>query len=302
MSFFKNLDKYKIILASKSPRRQHLLADLGIDFEIETREVEEVYPESLAAEKVPEYLAKLKAAPFLNELNSDKLVITSDTVVCVGDEILGKPGDHHTEIHAILAEYGLPSEFPDEVESYANSLDTSIKQEEILKRKDLRKTLTCTIDPRDAKDFDDALSFEILDNGNYSIGIHIADVSHYLKPDTILEQEAYERATSVYLVDRVVPMLPEVLSNNACSLRPLEDKYTFSAIFEMDKNGSVKNQWFGRTVINSNERFAYEEAQHIIETGKGLIPESVSIRNKAYSVSEETVYAISTLNSLAKKM
>lgn len=217
-------------------------------------------------------------------------------------EILGKPGDHHTEIHAILAEYGLPSEFPDEVESYANSLDTSIKEEEVLKRKDLREILTCTIDPRDAKDFDDALSFEILDNGNFSIGIHIADVSHYLKPDTILEQEAYERATSVYLVDRVVPMLPEVLSNNACSLRPLEDKYTFSAIFEMDKNGSVKNQWFGRTVINSNERFAYEEAQHIIETGKGLIPESVSIREKAYSVSEETVYAINTLNSLAKKM
>ena len=176
----------------------------------------------------------------------------------------------------------MPSEFPDEVESYANSLDTSIKEEEVLKRKDLREILTCTIDPRDAKDFDDALSFEILDNGNFSIGIHIADVSHYLKPDTILEQEAYERATSVYLVDRVVPMLPEVLSNNACSLRPLEDKYTFSAIFEMDKKGSVKNQWFGRTVINSNERFAYEEAQHIIETGKGLIPESVSIREKAY--------------------
>ena len=217
-------------------------------------------------------------------------------------EVLGKPGDHHTEIHAILAEYGLPSEFPVEVEDYANSLDTSIKQEEILKRKDVRKLLTFTIDPKDAKDFDDALSFEVLENGNFSIGIHIADVSHYLKPDTILEQEAYERATSVYLVDRVVPMLPEILSNNACSLRPHEDKYTFSAIFEMNEHCLVKNQWFGRTVINSNERFAYEEAQHIIDTGKGLIPESVSIRNKAYSVSEETVYAISTLNSLAKKM
>ena len=217
-------------------------------------------------------------------------------------EILGKPGDHHTEIHAILAEYGLPSAFPDEVEIYANSLDTSIKQEEVLKRKDLREFLTFTIDPRDAKDFDDALSFEVLDNGNFSIGIHIADVSHYLKPDSILEQEAYERATSVYLVDRVVPMLPEILSNNACSLRPHEDKYTFSAIFEMDVTGSVKNQWFGRTVINSNERFAYEEAQYIIETGKGSIPESVSIRNKAYSVNEETVNAINTLNSLAKKM
>ena len=217
-------------------------------------------------------------------------------------EILGKPGEHHTEIHAILAEYGLPSEFPAEVENFANTLDTSIKEEEILKRKDLRELLTFTIDPKDAKDFDDALSFEILQNGNFSIGIHIADVSHYLKPDTVLEQEAYERATSVYLVDRVVPMLPEVLSNNACSLRPHEDKYTFSAIFEIDEHCSVKNQWFGRTVINSNERFAYEEAQYIIETGEESIPESVSIRNKAYTVDKETVYAINTLNSLAKKM
>jgi len=217
-------------------------------------------------------------------------------------EILGKPGEHHTEIHAILAEYGLPSEFPAEVENFANTLDTSIKEEEILKRKDLRELLTFTIDPKDAKDFDDALSFEILQNGNFSIGIHIADVSHYLKPDTVLEQEAYERATSVYLVDRVVPMLPEVLSNNACSLRPHEDKYTFSAIFEIDEHCLVKNQWFGRTVINSNERFAYEEAQYIIETGEESIPESVSIRNKAYTVGKDTVYAINTLNSLAKKM
>jgi len=217
-------------------------------------------------------------------------------------EILGKPGEHHTEIHAILAEYGLPSEFPAEVENFANTLDTSIKEEEILKRKDLRELLTFTIDPKDAKDFDDALSFEILQNGNFSIGIHIADVSHYLKPDTVLEQEAYERATSVYLVDRVVPMLPEVLSNNACSLRPHEDKYTFSAIFEINEHCLVKNQWFGRTVINSNERFAYEEAQYIIETGEESIPESVSIRNKAYTVGKDTVYAINTLNSLAKKM
>ena len=217
-------------------------------------------------------------------------------------EILGKPGEHHTEIHAILAEYGLPSEFPAEVENYANTLDTSIKKEEILKRKDLRELLTFTIDPKDAKDFDDALSFEVLQNGNYSIGIHIADVSHYLKPDTVLEEEAYERATSVYLVDRVVPMLPEVLSNNACSLRPHEDKYTFSAVFEIDDNCSIKNQWFGRTVINSNERFAYEEAQYIIETGDKSIPETVSIRNQAYTVGENTIYAINTLNSLAKKM
>jgi ribonuclease R/exosome complex exonuclease DIS3/RRP44 len=217
-------------------------------------------------------------------------------------EVLGQPGEHHTEIHAILAEYGLPSAFPPEVEIYANTLDTSIKQEEIIKRKDLRELLTFTIDPKDAKDFDDALSFEVLDNGNYSIGIHIADVSHYLKSDSILEQEAYERATSVYLVDRVVPMLPEILSNNACSLRPHEDKYTFSAIFEMDAECDLKNQWFGRTVINSNERFSYEEAQFILETGESFIPESVSIRNIGYSVDKSTINAINTMNSMAKKM
>ncbi|MEM9000931.1 MAG: ribonuclease R [Bacteroidota bacterium] len=217
-------------------------------------------------------------------------------------EVLGEPGDHHTEIHAILAEYGLPHEFPYEVEQFANNLDTSIKEEEIAKRRDLRNILTFTIDPKDAKDFDDALSFQLLENGNYEIGIHIADVSHYVQPGTILEEEAYERATSIYLVDRVVPMLPEILSNNACSLRPNEEKYTFSVIFELDENAMVKNQWFGRTVIESNERFAYEEAQHIIETGKDRIPSEISIRKGAYEVDKQTVDAILTLNGLAKIM
>ncbi len=216
--------------------------------------------------------------------------------------ILGKPGEHHTEIHSILAEYGLPYEFPIEVEQYANTLDTSIKAEEIAERRDMREVLTFTIDPKDAKDFDDALSFKILANGNYEIGIHIADVSHYLKPDTILDDEAYDRATSVYLVDRVVPMLPEVLSNNACSLRPNEEKYTFSAIFELDDKANIKNQWFGRTVIDSNERFAYEEAQYIIENNKGNIPKEISIRDGAYSVSDEVVKATLTLDKLAKIM
>ena len=216
--------------------------------------------------------------------------------------ILGKPGEHHTEIHSILAEYGLPYEFPIEVEQYANTLDTSIKAEEIAERRDMREVLTFTIDPKDAKDFDDALSFKILANGNYEIGIHIADVSHYLKPDTILDDEAYDRATSVYLVDRVVPMLPEVLSNNACSLRPNEEKYTFSVIFELDDKANIKNQWFGRTVINSNERFAYEEAQYIIENNKGNIPKEISIRDGAYSVSDEVVKATLTLDKLAKIM
>ncbi|MDX1768934.1 MAG: ribonuclease R [Arenibacter troitsensis] len=217
-------------------------------------------------------------------------------------QVLGKPGEHNTEIHSILAQYGLPYEFPVEVEMYANKLDTSIKEEEIAKRRDLRETLTFTIDPKDAKDFDDALSFKILENGNYEIGIHIADVSHYLLPDTILDDEAYDRATSVYLVDRVVPMLPEVLSNNACSLRPNEEKYTFSAIFEIDDNAVIKKEWFGRTVINSNERFAYEEAQHIIETNKGDIPKEISIRESAYTVDKEVVDATLTMDRLAKIM
>lgn len=226
----------------------------------------------------------------------------ADSPFGVVTEVLGKPGEHQTEIHAILAEYGLPYEFPYEVEQYANQLDTSIKAEEIAKRRDMRAVLTFTIDPKDAKDFDDALSFQKLENGNYEIGIHIADVSHYLEPKTILDDEAYERATSVYLVDRVVPMLPEILSNRACSLRPNEEKYTFSAIFEMDGKANVVNQWFGRTVINSNERFAYEEAQHIIETKSNTIPKEISIRNGSYSVAADVVDAILTFDELAKIM
>ncbi len=217
-------------------------------------------------------------------------------------KVLGKPGEHNTEIHAILAEYGLPAEFPLEVEVFAQKIDTSIHESEIAKRRDMRDTLTFTIDPKDAKDFDDALSFKILENGNYEIGIHIADVSHYLQEGTILDNEAYNRATSVYLVDRVIPMLPEVLSNFACSLRPNEEKYTFSAIFELDKKSNIKNSWFGRTVINSNQRFAYEEAQHIIETKENIIPIETSITGSAYKVSDEIVFATFKLDELAKIM
>ena len=213
--------------------------------------------------------------------------------------VLGKPGEHNTEIHAILAEYGLPSEFPIEVEVFAQKIDTSIQENEVLKRRDMRDTLTYTIDPRDAKDFDDALSFKILDNGNYEIGIHIADVSHYLQEGTILDDEAYQRGTSVYLVDRVVPMLPEVLSNFACSLRPNEDKYTFSAIFEIDNKATVLNQWFGRTVINSNQRFSYEEAQVIIETKLNKIPAEISLTGTDFLASDEITEATLKLNELA---
>jgi ribonuclease R len=217
-------------------------------------------------------------------------------------KILGKPGEHNTEIHAILAEYGLPSEFPIEVETFAQKIDTSIQESEVKKRRDMRQILTFTIDPKDAKDFDDALSFQVLPNGNYEIGIHIADVSYYLQEGTILDDEAYNRATSVYLVDRVVPMLPEVLSNFACSLRPNEEKYTFSAIFELDKKATIKNSWFGRTVIDSNQRFAYEEAQYIIENQEGDIPLETSITGSAYKVSDEIVFATLKLNELAKIM
>lgn len=220
-------------------------------------------------------------------------------------KVLGMPGEHNTEIHSILAQYGLPYEFPKEVEDFANKIDTSIKASEIKKRRDMRDVLTFTIDPKDAKDFDDALSFEKLENGNYEIGIHIADVSHYLKPGTELDDEAYERATSVYLVDRVVPMLPEILSNNACSLRPNEEKYTFSAVFEITPKAEVKKQWFGRTVTYSDARFAYEEAQHIIENPKDethTIPSKISITDKEYTVNPEIAEAILEMDRLAKTL
>jgi ribonuclease R len=215
-------------------------------------------------------------------------------------KVLGKPGEHDTEIHAILAEYGLPSEFPIEVETFAQKIDTSIEESEIANRRDMRDTLTFTIDPKDAKDFDDALSFKKLENGNYEIGIHIADVSYYLEEGSILDDEAYQRATSVYLVDRVVPMLPEVLSNFACSLRPNEEKYTFSAIFEITDKCEVVDQWFGRTVIYSDQRFAYEEAQYIIETKDNTIPEEISITASSYVVSDEIVAATLKMDELAK--
>ena len=214
-------------------------------------------------------------------------------------KVLGKPGEHNTEIHAILAEYGLPYDFPIEVEAYANKLDTSITQTEIDKRRDMRKVLTFTIDPKDAKDFDDALSFQVLDNGNYEIGVHIADVSHYLQEGTILDDEAYKRATSVYLVDRVVPMLPEVLSNFACSLRPHEEKYTFSAIFQLNAKAEVLDSWFGRTIIYSDQRFAYEEAQQIIETKSDIIPAEISLTGKEYKVPSDIVAATLKMQDLA---
>ena len=195
-------------------------------------------------------------------------------------EIFGFPGLHKTEMNAIMAEYGLPEHFPENVEIEAKKISNKISQDEISKRRDFRTITTFTIDPADAKDFDDALSLKKLDNGNWEIGVHIADVTHYLKTKTILDKEAVQRATSVYLVDRCIPMLPEVLSNFLCSLRPNEEKLCFSAVFELDNESQIQNQWFGKTIINSNRRFTYEEVQTIIETENGEYKDEILVLDK----------------------
>ena len=206
-------------------------------------------------------------------------------------EVLGKSGENNTEMHAILAEFGLPISFPLNIEKEADNIPTKISSSEIKKRRDFRKITTFTIDPVDAKDFDDALSFEFLENGNYEIGVHIADVTHYVSPESALEQEAFMRATSVYLVDRVVPMLPEKLSNGLCSLRPNEDKLTFSAVFEVTPNAKVVKEWFGRTVIHSDKRFSYEEAQ-----------EQLTIDNEELTINNEQVIVGNTDNQIVAEV
>ena len=185
-------------------------------------------------------------------------------------EILGKQGDHHTEMHAILAEYGLPEKFEDEVNSASDLLSATISESEIKKREDFRGVLTFTIDPDTAKDFDDAISYKKLEDGNFEIGVHIADVSHYVKPGDIIDKEAIKRATSVYLVDRVVPMLPFNLSDSICSLVPNEDRLTFSVIFEISPEFNLLKTRFSKTIIHSDKRFSYEEAQEILNNKEGL--------------------------------
>ena len=194
-------------------------------------------------------------------------------------QVLGKAGENEAEIHSIMAEFDLPFRFPEEVERESETIDEGITKQEIKQRRDFRDVTTFTIDPEDAKDFDDALSFKKLDNGHYEIGVHIADVTHYVKPNSLLEKEAFDRATSVYLVDRTIPMLPERLSNGLCSLCPNEDKLTFAAVFEMDAKGKVIDEWFGRTIIHSDKRFSYEEAQEVLETGRGPYSEELTILN-----------------------
>ncbi len=194
-------------------------------------------------------------------------------------DILGAKGENNAEMHAILAEFGLPYRYPENVEKAADRIHEGITPEEVARREDFRSVTTFTIDPRDAKDFDDALSIRQLANGNWEVGVHIADVTHYVRPGSLIDKEAQKRATSVYLVDRTIPMLPERLSNGICSLRPDEDKLTFSAIFELDQKANVLNSRIGRTAIRSNRRFTYEEAQEIIETGKGEFARELGVLN-----------------------
>ena len=217
------------------------------------------------------------------------------------EKVLGKPGDHETEIDSILTQNNVNITFPNEVLEYTKNISEIISEEEITKRRDFRNTLTFTIDPVDAKDFDDALSFKKIDKETYEIGIHIADVSHYVTPGTLLDKEAYNRATSIYLVDRVIPMLPEKLSNKVCSLRPNEEKLTFSVSITIDKKGNIKEYWFGRTIINSNYRFSYHEAQEIIETEKNKISKENSLKEKEYLVEDKVVEAILVMNEIAKQ-
>ena len=216
-------------------------------------------------------------------------------------KVFGEPGEHHTELNSIIAKNEIAIDFSEEVKEYTELISEIIENKEIKQRKDFRDKTTLTIDPVDAKDFDDALSFEKIDENNFEIGIHIADVSHYVKPSTILDKEAYNRATSIYLVDRVIPMLPEKLSNKVCSLRPDEDKLTFSAVFNFNKKGEINNSWFGRTIIRSNKRFSYQEAQEIIETKKNVISKKNSLTGKEYKVDHSIVEAIITLDDIAKK-
>jgi ribonuclease R len=206
-------------------------------------------------------------------------------------EVLGKPGENNTEMHAILTEFGLPFRFDPKVEKEAEKISEKIDSEEVKRRRDFRGVTTFTIDPTDAKDFDDALSLKKLDNGNWEVGVHIADVTHYVRPGSLVEQEAVERATSVYLVDRTVPMLPEKLSNKLCSLRPNEEKLCFSAVFELNEKAKIISRWFGRTIIESDYRFDYEGAQKTIETKEGPLKNEIlklhqlasSLRNERFS-------------------
>ena len=217
-------------------------------------------------------------------------------------KIIGEKGLVDNEIHAILEEYELPYEFTEELNNEAYKLESLQNKQEIKNRTDLRNITTLTIDPEDAKDFDDAISVKTNNNKSFEIGIHIADVSFFLRKNTLLDKEAFKRATSVYLVDRVVPMLPESLSNKLCSLRPNEEKFTFSAIFTFDNNYNITKEWFGKTVINSNKRLTYEEAQFIIENKTNIIPKEISLSKKEETLENNIKDSIEILNKIANDL
>ena len=203
-------------------------------------------------------------------------------------DVLGASGDNDAEMHAILLEYNLPYKFEEQVEKAANAIDGRITKQDIAERRDMRQVPTLTIDPADAKDFDDALSIQQISEGKWEIGVHIADVTHYVRPDSTIDDEAIERGTSVYLVDRTIPMLPERLCNDLCSLRPHEDKLAFSTVFHIDEKGKISKEWFGRTVIHSDRRFTYEEAQAVIESGKGEMKDEIlTMHNIAQTLRKE---------------
>ncbi|MBQ2242678.1 MAG: VacB/RNase II family 3'-5' exoribonuclease [Bacteroidales bacterium] len=236
------------------------------DIRIPIEDLDQWFPNSPESPRDPKKISGLKVAAVVKDWPRRAMAPIGEII-----DVLGVPGENDTEMHSILAEFGLPYRFEPNVEEAANAISTEITAAEISRRRDFREVTTFTIDPADAKDFDDAISYQVLPSGNVEIGVHIADVTHYVKPGSLIDKVAFERGTSVYLVDRTVPMLPEKLSNNLCSLRPQEDKLCFSAVFEIDEKGNVVNEWFGRTVINSNVRLNYEEAQQTIETGEGIL-------------------------------
>ena len=277
--------------------------------------------------KKTEFVGILEVKPTFAFLNIDKKLLTHDMFIpleklnggkdgqrCVGRivewsskeknpigeivAVLGDVGNNDAEMHAILAEFGLPYSYPQEVEDAANEISDVIDAEEIARRKDMREVLTFTIDPLDAKDFDDALSIRKLESGLWEVGVHIADVTHYVTPNSIIDKEAYKRATSVYLVDRTIPMLPERLCNNICSLRPNEDKLAYSVVFQLDEFAEVKSYEICRTVINSNRRFTYEEAQEIIESQQSTVNSQQSLDNT--ETREQYRAELLKLNELAK--
>ena len=217
-------------------------------------------------------------------------------------EVLGFPGTNDVEMLSILYNQGIDPKFPNEALEEAEYVSIELDEAEIAKRRDFRDVLTFTIDPFDAKDFDDAISYRKLKNGNFELGVHIADVSHYVRPGSKMDAEALKRSNSVYLVDRVIPMLPEQLSNIACSLRPKEDKYSFSAVFEMDESGDVKGEWFGKTVIHSNRRYSYEEAQEIIEVKEGEFQDEIRAIDKVAKILREARLANGALNIESEEM